>query len=77
MDYNGTPLGDFMTAHLKWIDDQVIASPGDVYWHHVGLLMLQQRALYDGYMSVARYGVLYRQLHGSARLSGTAVSGCC
>jgi hypothetical protein len=53
LDYNGTALGDFVDAQLKWVDAQVAANVGDAYWHHVGLLFTQVRAMYAGYSSVA------------------------
>jgi hypothetical protein len=71
LEYDGTPLGSYLTTNLLWMQSQVDANPTDPFWHQVGLLLVQQSALYEGYSSVApaaqRLSALQLQ---SASLSG-------
>ena len=51
-------LAAFVEANLAFVARRVAESPGDPFWHHVGLVHAQQAAGYDGYTAAAAAGGL-------------------
>ncbi|CAF0754477.1 unnamed protein product [Brachionus calyciflorus] len=52
-------LIEFLTNNFEWLNEQILKSPDDPYWHQVNLVFAQFYGLYHGY-----YNVTYDLKHG-------------